>query len=360
MSQIPSKYSLEIYDPNGVLLADLTSRARNRRLVKSRNEADEISWVLDLDEFEAYCRAANQDPASVLATGRNEVRVKRGKSYLAGGQIIYWNVRRADRSKTIDIRAVGFLNLLSFRYTSAAYSATDGAAMARDLITTSQAQTNGNFGITLGDTASVGLWNKSFSRASLKEAIQELADSPTRGFDFEVTYDKVFNIYKAIGSDRSNEILFESPGSIIDWSLPNDATGLANEIIGIGSGNGSEVQSVYTGSANNSDIAAASQVNYALRQKFYQRSSVENSDGSLADMVTGQLNDWAFPFEVPQITVNGNRAPFITDYDIGDTIRVRLKDSDIAKHIDGAYRIERYDLAIDDNDDERITLALSV
>src|SRR4051794_1124822 len=124
MSQVASKYSLEVFDPSGNRLADLTGRARSRRFTKSRNEADEISWTLDLDEFEAWCRASNQDPASILATGRNEVRVKRGTKYLTGGQLTYWNARRTGRGKEIDIRATGFFNLLSYRFTSAEYLAT--------------------------------------------------------------------------------------------------------------------------------------------------------------------------------------------------------------------------------------------
>lgn len=349
-----SKYGLEIFDPNGVRLADLSGRTQGRRLSKSRNEADEIQWTLDLNEFEAYCRASNKDPNAILMTGRNEVRVKRGTNYLAGGQLLYWRASSNARGKTIEIRATGFLNLLTRRYTSDEFAATDGASIAWQLIQASQALTNGDFGITLGATTTVGLWNKTYNRVSLKEAIQELAESPTRGFDFEFAYNKVLNIYKSIGANRTSDILFEAPGNLIEWELPNDATGIANEVIGIGSGNGTESQVMHT------ESSLPSQLTYRLAQKFLQRSSTNDSDGTLTDAVKGELTAWAFPFEVPSITVDGNKAPYITDYGIGDVVRVRLRDSDLAKHVDGGFRIERYDLNVDDNDDERVKLSLSI
>ena len=47
MSKVDSKYSIELVNQNGDLLADLTGRAKNRRLTRSRNEADEIEWDRD-------------------------------------------------------------------------------------------------------------------------------------------------------------------------------------------------------------------------------------------------------------------------------------------------------------------------
>jgi hypothetical protein len=230
----------------------------------------------------------------------------------------------------------------------------DGSDIVWQLIDFSQQLPRGDFGIRQGLHPSVGLWNKTYVRTSLKDALQELAASPTRGFDFEVTYDKLLHIYNSIGSDRSKTVVFESPGNILSYDVAEDATALANEVIGIGRGNGTQSQTVYT------EGSEASQLSVGLRQQFLLRSSTDDADGTLTDQVKAELGAHGFPVEIPAITVDGNKAPYITDYGIGDRVRVRILNSDVLRHIDGSYRVERYTLDVDANDNERVTLELSI
>jgi hypothetical protein len=355
-----SKYSIEIYTPSGVMLAELSGRAKGRRFSKGRNDADDIQWSLDLKEFDRYCREQNIDANEILYSGRNEVRIKRGSTYLAGGKITYVDPAFGDRN-TIDVRASGFLNLLGRRSTSKQYAAVDGVYIAWDLIAETQAEPYGDIGITKGvsvDALTVGLYNKTYARESRKDALVDLSESQTKGFDFEIKPNKTFEVYSQIGVYQP-DILFEFPGNIISGSAPVDATRIVNDLTGIGSGNGNQAGTVYP-----QENIPSKQI-YGLTEDFLLRSSTDNSDDTLKDAVDNRLAAAAFPRQIPAIVVDGGKPPFITDYGIGDRVHIRINGStgggfDMLKHIDGFYRIEKYSVAIDDDDKEIITIEVSI
>ena len=355
MSVFASKYGIELVNPAGLLLADLTGRASKRSLSMSRNEAEEINWTIDLDEFENFCRKSKLDPLQILVPCSTEVRIKRLGTYLAGGQMVYFSTNINAREKTIEVKATGFLNLFKDRFTEELryYDDTEATTIASNLITESQNLPNGDFGIVIGALVNVGHHNREYDRTNIKNALQDLTTSQVNPFDMEFTYDKVFNTYAQIGNKRP-DIIFEYPGNIISLGVPNDGTGIANEITAIGQGFGSESQAV----AVEPDLG--SQATYRLRQKLVSSNGTDDSDLGLTDVAKRELASWAFPFEVPTITISGNIAPFITDYGIGDRVLVRVRGYDTLAHINAFYRIERIELDVDDEDNETVKLYLSV
>jgi hypothetical protein len=353
MSGIASNYSFELRSPAGLLLADLTGRAKNRKITQIRNDADLIEWELDLNEYERFCALNGVDPSTLLVNGQTEIRVKRLGEYLSGGQLNYKDLIVDATRQVIQIRASGFVQLLADRYTDATreFTATDASTIAWTAIAESQAKTNGDFGITQGALATIGNHDRTYQWRDLKSLVQDLAVQT--GFDFEITPTKVFNTYTAIGSSRP-EIIFESPGNILSYELPEDGTALANEIIAFGSGNGTDAGVTVT-----VDDEGA-QETVQLRQKTLTTNGVDDSQGGVTSAANAELAAWALPFEIPIITVSGDVAPFVTDYGIGDRVRVKLGGYGMVSHINGLYRIERREITIDDNDHEEVKLYLSV
>lgn len=360
MSQFQSKYSFELWSPAGVLLADLSGRAMNRQIIQSRNEAEIINWTLDLNDWEQYCRAINQHPRNLLITGQTEVRIRRQGKYLCGGQLIYAYPHISPNGQTLDLRATGFLDLFADRVTGTTTSGTvqetwvttDGGLITGGLIMQSQAKTNGDFGVTLGSIATTGVHDRNYQTAIIKEALQDMTKVQTNPLDFNFTYDKKFNTYASIGSNRP-DVIFEHPNNILDIGVPNDATGLANVIVARGQGSGSTVASY---EANN----VSAQTQYKLREKIITSNATDNSDNGLTDAANAELATWANPFEIPNLLIDGNVAPFITDYGIGDRVRVRVKNFRTLEHIDGMYRLEQTVLNIDNDDNEQIIAKVSI
>lgn len=347
----PSRWHIELCSNSGVLLADLSGRAKNRRIVQSRNEAEEITWQVSLDELERYAALSHVHPNTLLVPGSTEVRIRRGQSYICGGQIVYRDPYITAASQDMQIRATGFLNMFADRFTAEEriFTATAAGTIASTLITETQADTNGDFGVTIGAIASLSTHDKTWKATQIKEALKRCAE--LYNFDFEFTHDKVFNIYSKLGSNRP-EVIFEYPGNIRVLGAPLDATNIKNRVHVLGSGSGSE------GNIKVTVDDTASQVNYKLREERLNYSDVEDTT-DLTNHGNIELAAWSFPFEIPTIEVDGLLAPYVTDYGIGDYVKVKAGRYRTLESINGMYRVEKREIMIDDNDNEMVRLYLS-
>lgn len=346
----PSKYSFELWSPAGTLLADLSGRASQRRITMSRNEAEDVTWTLDLNAFRDYCRDAKADPEALLVPNSTEVRVRRGKTYLCGAKLLQRTKNVTPDTQTVELKATGFLNLFKRRFTAASriFTATQATTIAATLITESQAQgANWNFGVTIGTLATVGVHDRTYLDDEIKDSLQKLTKVQVAPFDFEFTYNKVFNTYASIGSQRP-ELIFEYPGNIRGYRLLLDGSLTANHIRVLGSGSGTD------GSARVTVDDTNSQINYGvLEDKLLESSTIDTA--TLTEQGNAELAAVAMPFEVITLQVNGNIFPYVTDYHIGDYVKVLIRD----EGINAMYRLEKIDLAIDENDNEDVRLYLS-
>lgn len=359
-----STYSLELWTPNGQQIADLTSRAVSRRITQTRNDAETISWNMDLDEFERYAKEfLKGNPSEFIVPGITEVRVKRLGTYICGGKVTYANPRIAGSSAVYSIQADGFLNLWLDRISvgdsgdpllvdDRTFLATEPATMLSTLIQESQGLgTDWDFGVTIGLVPATGTpVDKTYKQQEIKEGIQYGNDQ--YNIDHEFTYNKVFNQYLAIGSMRPDAI-FEYPGNILEIpSAPMDATTLENWILVRGSGSGTEAAAYSI--RQDSD----SQHDYKVRQKSMNYSDVDEGD-ALDRHGDAQLAAYSRPFQIPQLVVDGNKAPYVTDYGIGDFVVIRQNRYETLNNINGFARVEKRIIDIDDNDRERVTLYVS-
>lgn len=347
-----SKWHFELWSRNGVQLADLAGRAKNRRITQSRNQAEEIIWQVGIDDFETYAAASKVDPRTWLVPGQTEVRVRRGGSYLCGGQLVFADTRITTETQDLELRAKGFLDLFKDRFTDELryFSNTEATTIYATLIQETQAGPNADFGVTIGSLATVGTHDKTFKATNIKEALQrgcELFD-----FDMEFTHDKVWNTYTSLGSQRP-EIVFEYPGSIRTLNAPIDATNIKNRVYVLGSGSGTE------GSIRVQVDNAASQVDYLIREARTSFSDVEDTT-DLTNHGETELEAWATPFQIPTLEVDGNIEPFVTDYKVGDYVEVRSRQYQLLAGINGMFRIEKRDILIDENDRETIRLYLTI
>lgn len=497
-----NKYAIELWSSAGLLLADLSGMARNRSYSITRNDAESISFELNLDEFEAYCRTLALSPSAILTPGVTEVRVRRGGTYMIGGQVNLITASLDANQHSISVKANGFLNLFKDRYTAIFqnYTGIQTSQIAANLITTTQTggnlitnsdfetdllgwsvsgasitqsniqaysgtkslqasftatgqyvaynyntfdvnlvyqagvwaliptgkqvsinitygggsgntsqtytgtgvwqfiQTNPqsaglttgqvqivsitagsylvyidsailaatdvlvspiisgvnplDFGITIGSLATTSVRSRQYKRDIVKDALQELTNVTTGSIDFEFTYDKIFKTYTSIGTTRP-DIVFEYPRNIKSVGFTSDATSMGNQIIGLGSGNGSITQLVYSAQDN------ASLPTYKQRQRIYNNSAQDNTDNALADGTNIELSKWSNPVRLLDLLIDGNQAPYVTDYKIGDRVSISVTGYSLFTQINGTYRIEKIAVMVDDDDNEEITLTVS-
>lgn len=346
----PSKYAFEIWTPAGLKVADFSGLASKRRVTITRNDTEDIQWRLDLNDVKRVARILHMPWPQLIQKGISEVRVRRGAKYLCGGQVTYIGKDRSSSGDWLDIRARGFLDLFADRLTSQSqvYNLIDRAAIAVDLINQSQAQgADWNYGVTIGSVPTIGAYSTTFQNTRIKDALQDLSKLLV-GLDFAFTADKVFNIYKAIGTRRS-DIKFTYPGNVIRLTGVGDATSIQNRLYVLGSGIGDDATIQVTREDLNS------QKNYKVREKPILLSDKLDS-GTLQDYGDAQLAAWGTPFDIPGVEYDAGRAPYVTDYGIGDYVQFEETD-DPDSDMGGYYRIEQIALNIDEDDNETVKLA---
>jgi len=207
-----------------------------------------------------------------------------------------------------------------------------------------------DFGVTLGvDNASAGqaaTRQRTYDLQNVKDGIVNLTKLENDNFDFEFTANKVFNIYARLGSDKP-EVELVYPQNITSVRVTRDASTLANRIIGLGSGIGSErLETVATGYSS----AAA----YRIRERTETFNSVQEQS-TLDANTFGKLNVYETMYEVPALTVEANHLD-LDEVTLGDAITIRIDNSSFVNTINGMWRIMKMTINVDRDMNESVSL----
>lgn len=335
-----------IRDSSGKYIASLVN-ARARWFKEALNHGGSAGFIIDATD--------DNCTEDILAINQNELIIKYKGYDMFGGQIsaikqiadgnnIYW-----------EVVAKQFFNLLEKRYCGynkstglsepREFTTTDAGTIAWTLIDESQNEVNGDLGITQGTIQSSVNRTKSYERKNIAEAIIELADNDY-GFDFEITPDKVFNVYYPFKGTTRDNVVFRYPGNCEEMEVLKDGWDMVNHELGLGRHwGGQEIYYVVDD--------ATSQGTYGRREKIASYKDVE-IQAFLNDMVT---EDVAWNKDINKII---KFKSFIDDksdlymYELGDSVRVIADIFDINENL---FVYERA-VEIDDNDTAVVSLTL--
>lgn len=344
------KYELELWI-NGVQVGDITKLATSRSFTLVRNGSEALDFTLSLKAFEAYAAGMGVSPLALLECYVTDIRVKRNGNYLFGTQVVDMEFDLQPSGIDVKIKSTGFLDLVKDRYVTKNYAGVERIAIAQDLLATTQAgDTTNNFGIVLGPSqASTGLSDtqRNYTDQNVRDALVNLTNLSDGNFDFRFNYDRSFETFAKIGSDRPTT-QFTYPYNITSGTIPRTAGSLFNYIIGIGSGFGSEALRVETADG-------ASRGNYKTRQKIVTFSSVSVQD-TLDQNAYGYLQQVKNILLLPKLNVSGVYANL--DYlGIGDRVPIAVTGHTMLP-LDETYRIEQMDVTLDDNNAENIAITV--
>jgi len=268
-----SIYVVELWSPQGQQIADLSPLLLSRHFKATRNRAEVVDLSFDLGQIESYFASLGLSVQQLLGLGYNEIRIRRGSRYLVGAQIHYLLPSLEGDKRTLEVRAVGFLELLKdrFLYPSDANDPLGLKLTNMDLadvlwyfVNLTQSRTNGSFGITRGYYPPTGTRAITDTFQPYATNIRDIIIALTQrnnSIDFSFSADKAVNVYYPQGSDKT-ELRFALPGNIKSLRLPVDASELATLVIARGSGNGADQQVVQTYPAT----ATPEQATYKLRE----------------------------------------------------------------------------------------------
>ena len=138
------EYTVEVWDINGVFVMDISDLiATSLRITREVNTVEDISFAIDLVQFELRCASVGANPRSIIEPYRTDIKIRRNGAYLVGGQVVQANINfnQQDANK-IEIKCTGYLNYFKDRFISDFYRDKTYAQMARQLITDAQSQPN--------------------------------------------------------------------------------------------------------------------------------------------------------------------------------------------------------------------------
>jgi hypothetical protein len=344
-----SLYTILITDRNGSTIADVTDMCKKRRYVRRRNRPENIELAFDLDDLRRYLIGSRNTADELLRTNSNEVHIYRGDSQIVAGQIIYRDVAAAD-SKSVTIQAAGWLQMLAHRYTGIGvnFVGVDIGMIMWGLIDAAQAVANGDMGITQGTIQASRLAERNtYDFKNIKDAIVQLSEV-INAPDFSFTPEKAFNVWYPKQGRKLTDVSLSYPGNILSIAYTQDGEKMANQIIALGAGTGTDAAT-----SIQEDLTA--QASYGLRQKKVQYNDVI-IQSTLDDHANEELRTSVGFFELPEITIHGYD-PVVGSYDLGDEINVAVsEDVELFGHINGFHRIDEIDTSVDENDVETIRL----
>lgn len=211
-----------------------------------------------------------------------------------------------------------------------------------------------NLNVSLGTDSASSIQDatrqRNYQLQNIKDALIDLTALEDDNFDFDFSPDRTFNCYSRKGSDKL-DIEAVYPGNVHSMNISRSAANLANKLINIGSGIGDERIQVIT-SDNDSRLT------YGTREKVITDSNVSLVE-TLEQKGNGLLKIYKDPTNLPKVVIrDGSINP--SNVQVGDSILVRVEGDDYLGTINGVYRIYNYQVSVDEDAVETVTLSLEL
>lgn len=347
-------YRIELWDIDGEKVLDI-SHLVTPEIELKLNDADVVTFKLDLKQFTDLCDSVNILPRNVLYPAKSNIVIWRNGLILTAGEVSIADTEKdGNGNKTLNITVDGWLNYFANRFIKKDYVDTERSEIAWDAIDTAQSVTNGDYGVVLGDTATTFNSDLTADYKDVKSIIQRYTYARPTTYDFDIlteiqdrTIVKVFNTYLRKGSDKPHINLVD-PFNCNFNRIRRSSDTLANRVIGLGSGIGEErVESVQ----EDTD----SQLNYLVREKKQTFNSVVEEE-TLDNNIEGILEN------SKGVLVLFDAEPYPGTIDlgttiVGDSLTCTMENDPYNDDVAGVFRIYNIKISLDINRSENVTLS---
>lgn len=290
---------------------------------------------------------------------------------------VIWAREYDSASQTLSISAQEMLSLFNRRRISTTkdYSATnyDPAYIAQQLVLYSESLNYGNIGLSYDVGSTIYATKKIYYGYELKSVYQAIKDLAQNYFDFKIkpmvmngNLINVFYVRQTIGTTYSTSspiaTVFQFPGNLIAYKFPEDASGAANKLYGLGYGaNNSKVIAIATDSSQ-----YGTPNNFPLLEDTANYIDIGDNQ-LLKDVTLGQLNAISYPPTTVEVIIPPYVDPFYPQYNVGDQVRLMIQDDYFPSGIDTTgtsgnlkpFRIMAITTAPGESGPSRITLTLT-
>jgi hypothetical protein len=282
---------------------------------------------------------------------------------------VIWAREYDSSSQTLSIGAQEMMSLYNRRRISTTkdYGNTfyDPMYIAYELMKYAEALPHGKTGLTYNTNTSIYNTKKLYEGYELKSVYQAIKDLAANFFDFKIAPLVVggnlinrFYLGDPLGVTYSASDLlasvFQFPGNLVEYKFPEDATGAANKLYGLGYG------------ANNSKILATAidpakitTGDWPLLEDTANYTDIGDLQ-LLKDLTLGQLNAISYPPTTIEVVIPPYVDPIFTSYNIGDQVRMDIQDDYFPSGLNGEIlRIMAISVSPGENGPSRVTLTLT-
>jgi hypothetical protein len=243
----------------------------------------------------------------------------------------------------------------------------DPAYIAYELMLYAEALTHGNTGLTYNSITTIYRTKKLYEGFELKSVYQAIKDLAANFADFKIEPLVVsgnlinkFSLGDPLGTTYSASSLvapvLQFPGNLVKYTFPEDASGAANKLYGLGYG------------ANNKKIIAIaidpSKIttgDWPLLEDSANYIDIGDLQ-LLKDLTLGQLKAISYPPTTVEVIIPPYVDPYYPTYKIGDQVQLRITDDYFPSTVDPYYetmRIVAINVNPGENGPSQITLTLT-
>jgi hypothetical protein len=283
---------------------------------------------IDYETIKRYASIFSLTPDGILSAGYREWKLYKDSNLLYGGILTHRKISTSGVNPTsFTVNFCDFFNALERRITGNAgtweFDDDDSADIAWSLI--NQTQAISDMGITRGTHPTTINRDRKCVYDNIRDVIVKMSNKELyNGYDFDITAEKVFNIYYPNrGSVKINIILDEV--NIISATSDRDLSGkIANSVTVLGQGTDIDLIT-----SNVQD--ATSQTTWKLQEEILQSKDVIEIS-TLTDKGNKLLDNKKYPRDIVSISARDDN-PEITSYNVGDTVKVIIKELDFNENL---------------------------
>lgn len=344
--EIPRTYRIIVRDQNDVVIGEF-EKFKSLEFGKRLNNYGTASFKIP---------ANDPKTASLVSLRRYTVWIYYQKD---ADTTLVWSGEQAAREGELDnegnnwctIHCYDWLEQLNSRYTDAEriFTNVDAGEIAWTLIDETQSQTNGDFGITEGSIEATMDRDRSYYNDNVMEKIIQLANVLS-GFDFEITNDRVFNVYSVMGDDKTDEIIFEYGRNMESAKVFEDFTSPVNRGIVIGQST-DDLENLIRVERNDTGLQAINKV----REGLLSEMDVSETD-TMEEKGDALIRKYGTTLIKIDINLASVLTPNITQFGLGDSITLIIQNG--VYDINEQFRVFEWQVTFDDNNVEHLTLVL--
>lgn len=295
------------------------------------NSVNVANLTVDLKYLQDYLALQNTTAKNLFENGWLNIYIYYGTTLIFAGFLSDVTYSQSEQGGSISLTVKSWLAYFENRFYTAVITGTDAGDIAWGAINSVN-----DISITQGTINATKDRDRTYRYDDVAKIVQSLsANNLANGFDFEITNEKVFNVYTALGSAKPY-IIFDDY-KVISYNLEVGLVGsIFNRGIILGSGDG-DLQLIRTYNAGTTPY----EDNWYIHQLLISDTTILETD-TLDDKIEQAVELSKLPLR--KLTLQASAENF-TDFSVGDTVAIKLPKAEL----DTTRRITKMALTFGDN-----------